>query len=65
MCGDGKGGMCALCGAPQHPTWTVKAAQLFWEWLAGHLVANWGFTLNLYDQCVANKMINGSQCTMV
>ena len=24
-----------------------------------------GFTLNPYDLCVANKMINGSQCTVV
>ena len=44
---------------------TVKAAQLFWERLAKHLVTDWGFTLNPYDQCVANKMINGSQCTIV
>ena len=24
-----------------------------------------GFTLNNHDQCVANKMIEGSQCTIV
>ena len=24
-----------------------------------------GFVLNLYDLCVANKLINGSQCTIV
>ena len=24
-----------------------------------------GFTLNLYDLCVANKIVNGSQCTVV
>ena len=24
-----------------------------------------GFTLNPYDLCVANKIVNGSQCTVV
>jgi len=24
----------------------------------------WGFTLNLYDKCVANKIIEGKQCTI-
>ena len=44
---------------------TVKAAWVFWERLAKHLVADWGFTLNPYDQYVTNKMINGSQCSVV
>ena len=26
---------------------------------------NMGFRLNKYDPCVANKMINGKQCTIV
>jgi hypothetical protein len=25
----------------------------------------WGFTINPYDQCVANKFIDGSQCTVI
>ena len=25
----------------------------------------WGFKLNEYDKCVANKMINGKQCTII
>jgi len=25
----------------------------------------WGFKLNEYDQCVANKTINGKQCTNI
>ena len=24
-----------------------------------------GFELNQYDRCVANKMVNGKQCTLV
>jgi hypothetical protein len=33
---------------------TLKAALLFW-----------GFEINPYDWCVANKMINGKQCTIL
>jgi len=25
----------------------------------------WGFKLNEYDQCMANKTINGKQCTII
>lgn len=32
--------------------------------LSGALI-EWGFTLNPYDRCVANKMINGKQCTIL
>jgi hypothetical protein len=42
---------------------TLRASRLFWEKLSGKLV-EWGFTLNPYDSCVANKMINGKQCTV-
>ena len=28
-------------------------------------LVSWGFTINPYDQCVANKQINGKQCTIV
>ena len=42
---------------------TLKAALLFWENLSGTLI-KWGFELNPYDPCVANKMIDGSQATI-
>ena len=44
---------------------TIKPVKLFWEKMTNHLVKNWGFTINPYDSCVANKMINGKQCTIV
>lgn len=25
----------------------------------------WGFTINSYDQCVANKVIDAKQCTII
>ena len=43
---------------------TLKAALLFWKRLSSQLVT-WGFELNPYDTCVANKMINGKQCTIL
>jgi Reverse transcriptase (RNA-dependent DNA polymerase) len=42
---------------------TLKAAMLFWKKLTKTLVG-WGFEVNPYDWCVANKMINGNQCTI-
>ena len=44
---------------------TIKAAKLFWERLTKHLVEDWGFTINPYDSCVANKIIKGYQCPVV
>jgi uncharacterized protein YeaC (DUF1315 family) len=44
---------------------TVQAALLFWKELTQFLVEDLGFELNPYDQCVANKMINGKQCTIL
>ena len=43
---------------------TLKAALLFWKRLSSQLI-KWGFELNPYDTCVANKMIKGSQCTIL
>ena len=43
---------------------TLRAALIFWCKLTSKLV-EWGFTINLYDWCVANKQINGQQCTLV
>jgi len=36
---------------------------LFWRNLTQAL-AKWGFSINRYEACVANKNINGSQCTI-
>jgi hypothetical protein len=43
---------------------TLKAALLFWKRLKSKL-ESWGFILNPYDSFVANKVINGKQCTIV
>ena len=42
---------------------TLRAARLFWETLSGKL-QEWGCTMNPYDSCVANKDIDGQQCTI-
>ena len=42
---------------------TLKAALLFWKKLSDTL-QEWGFKINPYVWCVANKMINGKQCTI-
>ena len=42
---------------------TLKAARLFWEKLSSKL-QEWGFDMNPYDSCVANKIINDKQCTV-
>jgi hypothetical protein len=43
---------------------TLQAALLFWQNLSTQL-KEWGFEINPYDFCVANKIINGKQCTIV
>ena len=43
---------------------TLQAALLFWRLLSDTLI-EWGFKLNEYDKCVANKIINGKQCTFI
>jgi hypothetical protein len=43
---------------------TLRAALLFWRKLSAALVS-WGFVINPYDWCVANKEVNGRQCTVV
>ena len=43
---------------------TQQAAMLFRKDLSAHLV-RWGYEINPYDWCVANKMINGKQCTVL
>ena len=43
---------------------TIRAALLFWKLLTSKLTG-WGFIINPYDWCVANKTINGKQCTIL
>lgn len=43
---------------------TLEAALLFWKNLTMAL-KEWGFEINPYNWCVANKNINGTQCTIV
>ena len=43
----------------------MKAARLFWDNLSTYLVKKMNFELNPYDACVANKLIDGKQCTVV
>jgi hypothetical protein len=43
---------------------TLQAALLFWKNLSSRL-KEWGFIINPYDFCVANKIIDGKQCTIV
>ena len=42
---------------------TLRVALLFWKLLTSKLV-EWGFEINPYDWCVANKIIDGKQCTI-
>jgi hypothetical protein len=44
---------------------TCQAALLFWKNLSSFLIDELGFTLNRYNKCVANKMIDGKQCTII
>jgi hypothetical protein len=43
---------------------TIRAARLFWEKLSSKL-KEWGFTINPYDPCVANKVVDSKQLTVV
>ena len=43
---------------------TLQVALLFWRLLSDTLI-EWGFKLNEYDKCVANKIINRKQCTII
>lgn len=43
---------------------TLKAALLFWKLLTKQLL-EWGYTINPHDWCVANKTIDGKQCTIL
>jgi hypothetical protein len=43
---------------------TLQAALLLWQNLSTQLV-EWGFEITPYDFCLANKIIDGKQCTIV
>ena len=43
----------------------VRAAKLSWQCQTKHLVEDWGFTINPYNPCVVNKIIDGKHYTMV
>jgi len=43
---------------------TLQVAHLFWKLLSTTL-QEWGFKINKYDQCVANKIIKGKQCISI
>ena len=43
---------------------TLQAALLFWRLLLDTLI-EWGFRLNEYDKCGANKIINRKQCVII
>ena len=42
---------------------TIRAALIFWRKFTKQ-ITEWGFTVNPYDWCVANKMVSGSQLTI-
>ena len=43
---------------------TLRAALLLW-WRLSRKLVEWGFTINPYDWCVANKLIQGTQCMII
>jgi hypothetical protein len=43
---------------------TIRAARLFYDKLTCKL-QEWGFDFNQYDRCVANKIVNGNQLTVI
>ena len=43
---------------------TLSASMLFWKDLTAHLLED-GFVPNAYDSCVVNKVVNGTQCTVL
>ena len=58
-------GKIVLYAALDHPLYgTLRTSLLFWRKLTGILVDN-GYKINSYDWCVANKEVNGSQCTVL
>jgi len=44
---------------------TLQGVLLFWKELTAFLCVELGFEINPYDSCVANKQIDGKQCTVL
>lgn len=42
----------------------LQSALLFWKRLTAFIVERLDFTVNPYDSCVANKIVDGRQCTI-
>lgn len=42
---------------------TLCAARLFWEKLSRKLI-EWGFSVNPYDACIVNKVVDGKELTL-
>ena len=40
-------------------------SSLLWYKIYSKMLEGIGFVINPYDQCVANKIMNGKQCTIV
>jgi len=43
---------------------TLQVALIFWKLLSDTLI-DWGFKLNEYNKCLAIKIINGKQSTII
>ena len=43
----------------------MESAMLLWEDITHYLVEEMEFIVNPYNMCVANKVIDGSQCTVL
>ena len=54
----------SMSSCSRHCIGTLQAALLFWRKLSAALIAC-GFEINSYDWCIANKMIDGKQCTVL
>jgi hypothetical protein len=54
-----------ICHLNQGTIWNAaRSTALFWQNLSTKL-KKWGFETNSYNFCIANKTINGKQCTVV
>ena len=43
---------------------TLRASLLFWQKLTAKLV-EWGYKINPYDLCMANKIFHGGECKVL
>ena len=64
ICDEQKRENGALCGVGKSLYGTLQAELLFWINLTSSL-QEWGFKINPYNWCVANKTVNRKQTTVV